>query len=114
MLKNSLKIVVVMTLAVFLFFVVTAFNRNSASWIISLTAGGGYFFEKSTRTFESLMIVISFNVFYYVFIFNCIKYGEITKKSEIYIKIMSVVGVLLCIFLYFYAGVFLYSIPLIN
>jgi hypothetical protein len=95
---------------VFLFFVFVAFNRNSASWIISLVAEDGFFFEKSVRTFESLMIVISFNMLYYMCMFIFVKQGTVAERNRILMKFLSGIGILLCVSLYFYAGNFPFTI----
>lgn len=87
---------------VFLFFVFLAFNKISASQIVAEKL----FFEKSVRTFVGLMVFILFNMPFYVLVYKLMKQDVISVRHKRLLKILSIFGIGMCIFIYLYAGIF--------
>lgn len=111
--KKAFKLIInallAMLVCIFLFLVFVAFNTRSASFIVESSVGGGFFYERSIRVFQSLLFLILYQTFYStVFIFLAKK----NKINNMLMKAIASLNIVICIFIYFYSAIFPWSIPL--
>jgi hypothetical protein len=100
----------------FLLFIIlafSAFNSITAAWVVRESAGGGFFYEKIIHVYEGLLVLIVFQ--------SCTSFAFLhsgsklqSDKCKFILKALSVSSLAICLVVYFYSGIFPFSIPTVN
>ena len=107
------KSVVILFFLFFIFLVFVAFNPKSASFILSSTTGGGFFYEKSIHVFEGLLVLLLYQSCSSLAI---LFFGNKLQPDilNLTLKIFAILSLAICLFVYFYSAVFPWSIPTVD
>ena len=115
--KNSwvliVKSIAVISLLLFIFLAFVALNPKSASFILSSTTGGGFFYEKSIHVFEGLLFLL---IYQSCSSFAILFFGRKLQSCNLNLtlNIFAILGLAVCLLVYFYSAIFPWSIPTVD